>query len=174
MPPAFNLSQDQTLKFNLCCRSFDQRRTHSELKKKMFFVFTSNLSTQFSKFSRSSKASLSLSLQPDTHAYRFVDQFLKNISLLFRADEFENYKTQIRFVKCFWKFIFNFLFTWLLVLSLKQGVESYTRFFPLSRATWWNFYQPLDLDFCSLRSNGLRILTLFLALSRHFFNIFLR
>lgn len=32
-----------------------QRRTHSELKKKMFFVFTSNLSTQFSKFSRSSK-----------------------------------------------------------------------------------------------------------------------
>ena len=55
MPPAFNLSQDQTLKFNLCCWYLYQRRTHSELKKKMFFVFTSNLSTQFSKFSRSSK-----------------------------------------------------------------------------------------------------------------------
>ena len=55
MPPAFNLSQDQTLKFNLCCW-WSPSASHSfRIKEEMFFVFTSNLSTQFSKFSRSSK-----------------------------------------------------------------------------------------------------------------------
>ena len=56
MPPAFNLSQDQTLKFNLCC--WFSSASHSfRIKEENVFVFTSNLSTQFSKFSRSSKAS---------------------------------------------------------------------------------------------------------------------
>ena len=112
MPPAFNLSQDQTLKFNLCC--WFSSASHSfRIKEENVFVFTSNLSTQFSKFSRSLKLPESSSHQPDTHAYRFVDQFLKNSSLLFRADEFENYKTQIRLVKSFLKIFFIFFFTWL-------------------------------------------------------------
>ena len=99
---------------------FHQRRTHSELKKKMF---SSLLQTWVPSFQSFLEAKLleSSSHQPDTHAYRFVDQFLKNSSLPFRADEFENYKTQIRLVKPFRKY---FLFSFSLdrfALSLEAG-----------------------------------------------------
>ena len=112
MPPAFNLSQDQTLKFNLCC--WFSSASHSfRIKEENVFVFTSNLSTQFSKFSRSSKASWvifastgysRLSVRWSIFKEQFVALFeltsLRIIRLKFVLSSlFEN--------------IFYFLFTWL-------------------------------------------------------------
>ena len=72
------------------------------------FVFHS-LSTWCLKFSRKAEASLGCLQLPDTHAYRFVDQFLKNT--LFRADEVENYKILFLRVKGLKKIYFLFSFS---------------------------------------------------------------
>ena len=86
-------------------------------------MFSSLLQTWVPSFQSFLEAKLpeSSSHQPDTHAYRFVDQFLKNSSLLFRADEFENYKTQIRLVKHFRKYFFILFSLDRFALSLEAG-----------------------------------------------------
>ena len=89
MPPAFNLSQDQTLEFNLCWIIKKMiRRTHLELKRN---VISSSFQTWAPSFFVLSFLEIPknflviLKSKPDTHAYRFVDQLLKNIS--FRSFE---------------------------------------------------------------------------------------
>ena len=89
MPPAFNLSQDQTLEFNHCyyfiCLSFLRRRAQNYrlviFRSSRFciipFVFSS---TWFFMSWSSSK--------PDAHAYRFVIQFLKIVTASQRQDEY--------------------------------------------------------------------------------------
>ena len=83
MPPAFNLSQDQTLEFNLCLIHLStNRRTHLELKRN---VISSSFQTWAPSFFVLSFLEIPknflviLKSKPDTHAYRFVDQLLKNI-----------------------------------------------------------------------------------------------
>ena len=85
MPPAFNLSQDQTLEFNLCLIHLSMnRRTHLELKRN---VISSSFQTWAPSFFVLSFLEIPknflviLKSKPDTHAYRFVDQLLKNILL---------------------------------------------------------------------------------------------
>ena len=121
MPPAFNLSQDQTLEFNLCLAILIAVALIRISEKHLVFRLSFTLSTWYLKFSRKAEASLGCLQLPDTHAYRFVDQFLKNT--LFRADEVENYKILFLRVKAFRKILF---FVFLLARCLLIGrVENY-------------------------------------------------
>ena len=112
MPPAFNLSQDQTLEFNLCWIIIKMiRRTHLELKRN---VISSSFQTWAPSFFVLSFLEIPknflviLKSKPDTHAYRFVDQLLKNILLSsFRDDRIEHFKKIFLLVKSFWKIFFR-------------------------------------------------------------------
>ena len=107
MPPAFNLSQDQTLEFNHCyyfiCLSFLRRRAQNYrlviLRSSRFciipFVFSS---TWFFMSWSSSK--------PDAHAYRFVIQFLKIVTASQRQDEYPT--LSILKMQIFFHSIFHF------------------------------------------------------------------
>ena len=97
-------------------------------EKHLVFRLSFTLSTWYLKFSRKAEASLGCLQLPDTHAYRFVDQFLKNT--LFRADEVENYKILFLRVKAFRKILFLFFFGPL--PFDRQGLELCRSFIPLS------------------------------------------
>ena len=145
MPPAFNLSQDQTLEFNLCWIITKMiRRTHLELKRN---VISSSFQTWAPSFFVLSFLEIPknflviLKSKPDTHAYRFVDQLLKNI--------------------CCRRFA-------------TTGLSILRRFFFLSRAFWKIFHSALKLSLrlrASL-STRLRILNESKHFVKYFFRIF--
>ena len=87
------------------------RRTHLELKRN---VISSSFQTWAPSFFVLSFLEIPknflviLKSKPDTHAYRFVDQLLKNILLSsFRDDRIEHFKKIFLLVKSFWKIFFR-------------------------------------------------------------------
>ena len=152
-------------------KPFDSASHSSRIKEENV---SSLLQTWVPSFYQSFLENLSIFLvifnQPDTHAYRFVDQFLKNISL--RSCELTKLSIlMINFVlsRAFEKLFFSFSLRFAHLHSQRQGWEFCPRFFSLSRPSFKIFFQPQDLDFYAQLSNGLRILTLFLNLSRGIF-----
>ena len=109
MPPAFNLSQDQTLEFNHCyyfiCLSFLRRRAQNYrlviFRSSRFciipFVFSS---TWFFMSWSSSK--------PDAHAYRFVIQFLKIVTASQRQDEYLTLSILKMQIFLLWSWLFRY------------------------------------------------------------------
>ena len=145
MPPAFNLSQDQTLEFNLCLiHQTMNRRTHLELKRN---VISSSFQTWAPSFFVLSFLEIPknflviLKSKPDTHAYRFVDQLLKNI--------------------CCRRFA-------------TTGLSILRRFSFLSRAFWKIFHVALNFPicFCTSWSTGGRIMKDRNAICQAFFQKF--
>ena len=128
------------------------------------FVFHS-LSTWYLKFSRKAEASLGCLQLPDTHAYRFVDQFLKNT--LFRADEVRNYKILFLRVKAVGKFIFDFLSARRLSIG---RVENYAEALFSCQVVFKNFFSlPTQLFRLSAlkHRSGVGILRTVSLLSNH-------
>ena len=134
-------------------------------EKHLVFRLSFTLSTWYLKFSRKAEASLGCLQLPDTHAYRFVDQFLKNT--LFRADEVENYKILFLRVKAFRKILFFFFFWpaafWSAGLRIMPKPHSLVKSFSK------NLFNP-DLAFSlwrSSRRSGVGILRTVSRLSNH-------
>ena len=107
MPPAFNLSQDQTLEFNHCyyfiCLSFLRRRAQNY--RLVIFRSYSLLHHSIRLFKHLIFMSWSSS-KPDAHAYRFVIQFLKIVTASQRQDEYPT--LSILKMQIFFHSIFHF------------------------------------------------------------------